>query len=192
MRKAAWLLMVLPFIAGYAPAQERENEDQQEIQEQFERELKSAERELKDREKDFKQVDRQFRAMAFPALASSGSYLGVGVAEVDDQRAKELKLKEERGVEIRKVEEGSPAEKAGIKEHDVVLEYNGQSVEGIESFIRMVRETPVGRAAKMLISRDGATQTITAKVGQRKDSGHTFAFTMPPIPPIPPDRKSVV
>ena len=200
MRKATWLLAILPLIAGYAPAQELAIEDEQEIQEQLrqleqerrnqerdlERELKSHERELKDREKDLKKLDRQFQAMAMPSFPGASSYLGVGVAEVDDQRAKELKLKEERGVEIRKVEEGSPAGKAGLKEHDVVLEYNGQPVEGIESFIRMVRETPVGRTAKMLISRDGATQTITARVGQRKDAGHTFTFTVPPIPPIPP------
>src|SRR5687768_6464668 len=82
----------------------------------------------------------------FHAFPGSRTYLGVNVAEVDTDRARELKLKEERGVEIKKVEPGSPAEKAGLKEADVVLEYNGQRVEGTESFMRMVRETPSGRA----------------------------------------------
>ena len=117
-----------------------------------------------------------------------GSFLGVNVAEVDGDRARELKLKEERGVEIKKVEPGSPAEKAGLKEGDVVLEYNGQRVEGTESFIRMVRETPVGRTARMQISRDGNPQSFTAVLGQRKDGGFgkSFGLTIPPIPPIPP------
>ena len=90
-----------------------------------------------------------------------GSYLGVGLEDIDSARAKELKLKEERGVEIRRVDPDSPAEKAGLKEHDVVLEYNGQRVEGGDSLARMVRETPVGRTARLLISRDGNTQTVT-------------------------------
>ena len=95
------------------------------------------------------------------------SFLGVGVAEIDSERAKELKLKEERGVEVKRVEDESPAAKAGVKVGDVVLDYNGQRVEGAEQFVRLVRETPVGRQVKLLISRNGATQTVTATVGSR-------------------------
>ena len=121
----------------------------------------------------------------FQMYTGSGSYLGVGVEEIASARAKELKLKEERGVEIRRVEPESPAEKAGLKEHDVVLEYNGQRVEGVESFTRMVRETPVGRAARLLISRDGNTQTLNATIGRRRMAQvRPFNFTMPAIPPI--------
>jgi serine protease Do len=109
---------------------------------------------------------------------TGGSYIGVGLAEVDAVRAKELKLREERGVEITWVEQDSPAEKAGLKKGDVVLEYNGQRVEGIEQFSRFVRETPVGREAKLLVSRDGATQTLAVKIGARKSSGlSTFSAT---------------
>ena len=98
----------------------------------------------------------------------SGSYLGIGISEVHVERAKALKLSEERGVEITRVEDDSPAAKAGLKKGDVVLEYNGQRVEGTEQFVRLVRETPAGRQVKLLINREGATQTITATVGERK------------------------
>jgi len=104
---------------------------------------------------------------------AGGSFLGVGVADIDAERSKALKLKEERGVEVTRVEPDSPAEKAGLKVGDAVLEYNGQRVEGTEQFVRLVRETPPGRTAKLLISRDGATQTLTAAIGERK------AMTMP-------------
>lgn len=50
----------------------------------------------------------------------SGSFLGIGVKEIDSQRAKDLKLPEERGVEVSTVAADSPAAKAGLKEHDVV------------------------------------------------------------------------
>jgi serine protease Do len=106
-----------------------------------------------------------------------GTYLGVNLAEIDANRAKELKLKEDYGVEISRVEENSPAEKAGVKTGDVVLEYNGQRVEGMEQFGRMVRETPPGREAKLTISRNGAVQTLTAVLGSRK---FPFSGNFPP------------
>src|SRR5712692_9202699 len=97
-----------------------------------------------------------------------GSYLGVNLAEIDGDRARELKLKETYGAEITRVAEGSPAEQAGLKFSDVVLEYNGQRVEGMEQLGRLVRETPAGRQARLLISRNGATQTIAATVESHK------------------------
>src|SRR5579863_9014205 len=101
-------------------------------------------------------------------LMPGGTYLGVNLCEISSDGARELKLKEAYGVEITRVEEGSPAEKAGLKSGDVVLEYNGQRVEGMEQFGRLVRETPAGREVKLLISRGGATQTISATLGTRK------------------------
>jgi serine protease Do len=98
----------------------------------------------------------------------SRSFLGVGVADINADRARALKLKEERGVEITRVEEDSPAARAGLRTGDVVLEYNGQRVEGTDQFVRLVRETPVGRQVKLAISRDGATQTVAATIGERK------------------------
>lgn len=102
------------------------------------------------------------------AGVESRSYLGVGVQEVDSERAKTLKLKEERGVEITRVEDESPAAKAGLKVADVVLEYNGERVEGTEQFIRLVRETPAGRNVKLLVHRAGAPVTLAAVIGVRK------------------------
>jgi serine protease Do len=101
------------------------------------------------------------------ALAPTGSFIGVGVQEIDGERAKALKLREEAGVEVTRVDPDSPAEKAGLKTGDAVLQYNGQRVEGIEQFSRLVRETPPGRDVKLDIIRGGAPQTVTVKVGMR-------------------------
>ena len=104
----------------------------------------------------------------YATSASTSSYVGVYVAEIDGARSKALKLREERGVEVTKVEEDGPAAKAGIKVGDVLLDYNGQRVEGIEQFRRFVRETPANRDAKVLVSREGTIQTVTVRVGARK------------------------
>ena len=99
---------------------------------------------------------------------NSGSYLGVGVVEVTAERAKALNLREEQGVEVTRVEDDSPADKAGIKTSDVVAEYNGQRIEGLEQFMRLVRETPPGRDVKLTVSRNGSRQQVMVKTGSRK------------------------
>jgi len=99
---------------------------------------------------------------------SGGSYLGVGVAELSQERVKALNLKEDRGVEITRVADDSPASKAGLKTGDVVLEFNGQHVEGLEQFMRMVRETPAGREVKLAINRSGSAQQVAVKTEARK------------------------
>jgi serine protease Do len=104
------------------------------------------------------------------------SYLGIGVADITAARAKALNLKEERGAEVTNVTKDGPAEKAGIKEGDVVLEYDGASVHGIEQFTRLVRETPVGRQVKISVWRNGAAQTLTATIEVRK----SVALPVPP------------
>ncbi len=101
-------------------------------------------------------------------VVGGGSYIGVMMQEVDSERAKALKLHEEGGVEITVIEQDSPAEKAGLKVGDVVLKYNGQRVEGMQQFARMVHETPAWRDVKIEISRAGVAQTVIVKVAQRK------------------------
>jgi serine protease Do len=111
------------------------------------------------------------------------------VTDIDAERAKALKLKDEHGVEVTSVDADSPAAKADVKVGDVVLEYNGQRVEGIEQFLRLVRETPVGRQVKLLISRNGSTQTLSATIAARSANtfvwnGDDFRINMPPMPAI--------
>jgi serine protease Do len=125
---------------------------------------------------------------------AGGSYLGVGVCDMEADRAKALKLKEESGVEIKSVDADSPAQKAGLKVGDVVVEYNGQKVEGNEQFARLVRETPAGRPARLKVVREGNTVDLSATIGTRpansfsmdSDGNMTFVMPMPPMPAMPP------
>ncbi len=92
------------------------------------------------------------------ALAMSqgfGSFLGVGIQETG------------AGVEVTRIAPDSPAEKAGIKTGDVLTQYNGQRVEGMDQFSRMVRDTPPGREVKITITRDGMPQTFAVKIVPR-------------------------
>ncbi|MBV9761634.1 MAG: PDZ domain-containing protein [Acidobacteriaceae bacterium] len=96
----------------------------------------------------------------------SGVYLGVRLADIDADRARALKLEEERGVEVVKVEPGSPAESAGIRPGDVLLSYNGENILGAQQLGRLVSETPAGRKVRLQFWRDGKMQSTSAVVAE--------------------------
>ena len=129
------------------------------------------------------------------SVSSNSGYLGIGAQDIESERAKALKLPEVRGAEIKNVIEESPAAKAGFKEGDVVLEFNGQKVEGIDQLTRMVGETPAGRQVKVQVWRNGATLTLTPTLETGRHmvmGGGTWSMpemrmpeiTIPPIPPM--------
>src|SRR5690242_17874471 len=121
-----------------------------------------------------------------------GSYLGVDTRDVTPDRLTDLKLKEEHGVEVTLVDQDAPAGKAGLKEHDVILNLNGGQVESVEQLRRMIREIPPGRLVTLGISRDGQPMTLKAQLADRKkafglgmSNGKAFTFAMPAMPAIP-------
>jgi serine protease Do len=121
-------------------------------------------------------------------VMKDASYLGIGVEDVDADRARSLKLKEERGAYVTSVMPNTPAAKAGLKEGDVILEYNGQRVEGKDQLIQMVRDTPPGKQAKVSLWRAGAPLTLTATVAAHKvieSADGDWSFAMPDMPPMP-------
>jgi serine protease Do len=105
-----------------------------------------------------------------PLLLHSGAqgYLGVLVGDLDNDSAGKLKLKDVRGAVITLIDHDAPAAQVGLRVNDVLLEINGQPVEGAEAFGRIMREIPPGRKVTMQISRDGATQTLTVQLADRK------------------------
>jgi S1-C subfamily serine protease len=110
-----------------------------------------------------------------------GGYLGVGVQDVSDDRVAALKLKDAGGVEVVALDHDGPAAKAGIHEHDVILQMNGQSVAGAEQLRRMLRETPAGRKADFVLSRDGQEVKVELVLGDRTMSEQAV---IPPMPPM--------
>jgi len=127
------------------------------------------------------------RSAAFGRLASR-SYLGVGVVALTDDRVKALGLKDDRGVEVKRVEEGTAAEKAGLKEGDVIVEVNGKGFDDVEQFIRAIAEQQPGAKVGLTVWRNNAKQTLTATLDER--AGRAMFLpgpdgAMPPMPPMP-------
>ena len=88
-------------------------------------------------------------------LDGRGAQLGVRVSDVDVKAAT-------AGVRVDEVNEDSPAERAGLREGDVVVEYDGERVRSARQFTRLVQETPDGRTVKIAVIRNGQKQSMDA------------------------------
>jgi len=109
-----------------------------------------------------------------PLLQHSGSqgYLGVWLDDVDGEKAQALKLKEVRGAVITLIDHDAPAGQSGLHVNDVVLQLNGQNVEGAEQLRRMLREIPPGRKVSLEFSRDGNVQTTSVELVNHRAMEH--------------------
>jgi len=114
-------------------------------------------------------------------------YLGVGVIDLTPDRAKALHRPDDSGVEVRRVDEDSPAAKAGLHENDLILEVNHQKMEDVDQFVRSISETAPGTKIELVIWRNNAKQTLTTTLDARNAMIDAFdpSFPMPPAPPMP-------
>jgi S1-C subfamily serine protease len=103
-----------------------------------------------------------------PAQLSYRGYAGVYLGVLNDERARDLGLKEARGAVVGKVEEGSPAANAGLKENDVILAFNAERVQNPAHFYRLLINSRPGSAISLGISRGGAEQKLEMVLGQRR------------------------
>src|SRR5215218_1571326 len=87
----------------------------------------------------------------------NGSRLGVTIRDVDTD---DPKVKTQTGVIVESVDEDSPAAKAGLKQGDVVVEFDGERVRSVRQFTRLVSETPAGRNVAAGVMRDGSRVSI--------------------------------
>jgi S1-C subfamily serine protease len=104
-----------------------------------------------------------------PTSTHPQGYLGVDVRDVTADQATALKLKDPRGAEIVLVDHDAPAGKAGLREHDVVLQMNGQAIAGEDQIRKMLRETAPGKTVILVISRDGLQMTVSAQMANREE-----------------------
>jgi serine protease Do len=92
------------------------------------------------------------------------SQLGVMIQSVTPELAKEFKLPDAKGALIGEVTRRSPAERAGLKDGDVIIEFDGRQIEDSRHLRLMVAQTPPGASIRLKIVRDGREQSLTAKL----------------------------
>jgi len=92
--------------------------------------------------------------------------LGVGIQDVTSDLASNFNLKEIRGVIVNSVTSGSPAERAGIKQGDVILSFNGVNVNDGNELRNRVAQTAPNTAATLGIIREGSQQSVRITLGE--------------------------
>jgi len=97
----------------------------------------------------------------------SRGYLGVGLANLDEGLAKQFKVPDLSGALVQDVTRGAPADKAGIKDGDVIRKFNGKTVETREQLTAMVTDLNPGADVKLDILRDGQPMAIHLTLGER-------------------------
>jgi len=105
----------------------------------------------------------------------SRGWLGVGIQDLTPELAEYYALKEKEGVLVTQTYEGDPADKAGIKEGDVIVAVDGKRIASSRELSRTVAEAGVGNKMSLTVLRDGREKEIDVKLAKRPDTEPTMA-----------------
>jgi serine protease Do len=108
-----------------------------------------------------------------PQLEEKGKvtrgWLGVGIQHVTTELAQSFGVEGEKGALVADVTKDSPADKAGLKSGDIILEFDGKEIQEMNNLPRLVAATPVGKKVKLKILRNGKPEVMTATIEQLKE-----------------------
>jgi len=107
------------------------------------------------------------------------SWLGVYIQNVDDNVAKALKLSNRDGALVSDVVEKSPAEKAGLEQGDVIVEFNDVLIHDSAHLKNIVSSTPPGTLSKVIIFRDEKKKSVNVTLEEIEKSDDKTIASMP-------------
>jgi len=98
-------------------------------------------------------------------------WLGVSIQDLSPELAEYYGIKAKKGVLVAQVFEGDPADKAGIKANDVIIEVDGKSINSSRDLTRTIADIEVGKKSTVTLLRDGKEKTVKVEIAKRNDSG---------------------
>jgi serine protease Do len=96
----------------------------------------------------------------------SRGYLGVSIQNIDEEMAEGLGVDARKGVVVGEVQPGTAAEKAGIKNGDVIIKLDGEAVEDVAGLRNRISQTPPGTTVSLIVVRQGREKTYKIKLGE--------------------------
>jgi len=97
-------------------------------------------------------------------------WLGVTVQDLTQDLAKHLGLSEKGGALVANVLKDGPADKAGIKDGDVIREFDGQKVASVRELLNLVGKAEVGRKVKVVVMREKKEMPLNVQIGERPEN----------------------
>ncbi len=96
-------------------------------------------------------------------------YLGITPQELTPELAEMMNLPSTEGTLVGDVQEGTPAEEAGLQKGDIVIEFDGKKVDSRDTLYNIVAETPPGKKVKLKVIRKGKVLELTVKIAERPE-----------------------
>jgi serine protease Do len=106
------------------------------------------------------------------------AWLGVTVQDLNEDMAKYFGLSDKNGVLVAKVMENSPAQKAGMKESDIIKQFDNKTVNNVKDLLRVVAQAEVGKKVKVALIRDKKELTLEVQTGERPQDLEEEAASM--------------
>ena len=91
------------------------------------------------------------------------------IQKVTPDLAKSFNLKDESGALVGDVTPGSPAEKAGIKPGDIIIEFDGKAIKEMNELPRLVAAVPVGKTVEVKVLREGKPQSFKVQIQELEE-----------------------
>ncbi|OWU72598.1 serine protease [Marinibacterium profundimaris] len=115
-------------------------------------------------------------------------WLGVRIQDVTDEIAEAMGLEQASGALITDVPEG-PAKEAGLLAGDVIMTFDGKDVEDTRGLVRQVGNTDIGKSVRVVVFRDGGTETVLVTLGRREEAERTVPAAMEQMEDAPAERE---
>ena len=115
-------------------------------------------------------------------------WLGVSIQDITPDVAEALGLDDTEGALVTQVPDG-PASAAGITSGDVILSFDGTDIVNTRELVRIVGETEVGKTVRVVVFRDGGTETLGVELGRREDAEAAFNNSSPEDPKTPVEKE---
>ncbi len=106
-------------------------------------------------------------------------WLGVSIQNLTPELAEYYGVKDGNGALVGEVFEGDPADKAGIKPKDVIIEVDGAKIEDSRDLSQKIAEIPVGKKITIKVVRSGEEHTIRVNIAKRTDDKEILALKQP-------------
>ena len=110
-------------------------------------------------------------------------WLGVFIQEITPDIADSLGLETESGALVSSVHPEGPAQAAGVQTGDIVIEFDGKTIEDMRSLPRIVAETTIGKEVEVKVIRDGREKILRVTLGEleQAEENGLLAGNAPPV-----------